>query len=109
DLERPMESISRLSHTAAVCRQMHGPVEEGYIPDAVRDAREFQADGGIYVAHLGCRQGCAAIRPVRDALMDQASIPTITLAGDMVDPNFCSDEELMDALEGFFELLHDRK
>ncbi|MEE8473671.1 MAG: 2-hydroxyacyl-CoA dehydratase family protein [Dehalococcoidia bacterium] len=109
DLERPLESISRLSHTAAICRQMHGPVEEGYIPDSVRDAREFQADGGIYVAHLGCRQGCAAIRPVRDALMEQASIPTITLAGDMVDPNFCSDEELMDALEGFFETLHDRK
>ncbi|MFQ5827403.1 MAG: 2-hydroxyacyl-CoA dehydratase, partial [Dehalococcoidia bacterium] len=68
DLNRPLESISRLSHTATVCRQMQGPVEEGYIPDAVRDALEFQADGAIYVAHIGCRQGCAAIRPVRDAL-----------------------------------------
>jgi len=70
---------------------------------------EHKAEGAIYWAHIGCRQTCATIKMVKDALAEKAGIPTLVVDIDTGDPSFVSDEELKDKLEGFFELLAERK
>lgn len=59
--------------------------------------------------HPTCRQTCATIRTVKDALSERVGIPTLVLDMDTGDPSFISDEELKDKLESFFEMLAERK
>lgn len=109
DLENPLESLARKNFYRVICRQMHGPAGEGIVKDSVNDAIEYQAEGAVYWAHIGCRQACACIRMVKDALMEKAGIPTLVLDNDALDPTFAPEEELKTKLEGFFEILEDRK
>jgi benzoyl-CoA reductase/2-hydroxyglutaryl-CoA dehydratase subunit BcrC/BadD/HgdB len=88
---------------------MHGPAELGWLPDTVGDAIAYKVEGAVYWAHIGCKQGCALIRIIRDALREEAGIPTLVLDIDVVDPSFVSEEELKDKLEGFFERLEEER
>ena len=109
DLDRPFLTLARRAYNHPTCKQMQGPVEEGVVEDSVKDAVEHKAEGAIYWAHIGCRQTCATIKMVKDALAEKAGIPTLVVDIDTGDPSFVSDEELKDKLEGFFELLAERK
>ena len=84
---------------------MHGPADEGMVPDIIQDAVEFKAQGAIYWAHIGCRTSCAMIRTVKDALREKVGIPTLVLDMDILDPSFVSDAQMKEKLEGFFETL----
>ncbi|MDP2661974.1 MAG: 2-hydroxyacyl-CoA dehydratase family protein, partial [Dehalococcoidia bacterium] len=84
DFSRPVESLARKQFICPICRQMHGPMEEGVVADAVSDARTHGAEGAIYWAHTGCRQACATIRATKDALMEQLGIPTLVLDIDLL-------------------------
>jgi benzoyl-CoA reductase subunit B len=106
---KPLESLARKSFAFPVCRQMLGPFDRDVIDGFVKDAIDYKAEGAIYYAHAGCRQGCATIRPVKDALKKEAGIPTLTVDMDYMDPTYASEEEMKDKVEGFFELLEDRK
>jgi benzoyl-CoA reductase/2-hydroxyglutaryl-CoA dehydratase subunit BcrC/BadD/HgdB len=109
DPKKPLESLARKNFQRVICRQMHGPADEGIVQDSVTDAIAYKADGAVYWAHIGCRQACACIRMVKDALMAKAGIPTLVLDNDALDPTFTTEDELKDKLEGFFEMLEDRK
>ena len=109
DPSKPLESIARKCYNTPVCRQMHGPLDEDVIDDVIRDAEDYKADGAIYYAHTGCRQACATIRTLKDALKKTVDIPMLTIDMDIIDPTFVSEEEVQDKLEGFFEILEDRK
>ena len=109
DLSQPLLTLSHKSFASPICRQMHGPVEEGVVEDSVNDAINHKAEGAIYWAHIGCRQGCATIKVVKDALSERVGIPTLVMDIDILDPTFVSEEELKDKLEGFFEILEDRR
>jgi len=75
----------------------------------LREAEEYKADGAIYWAHIGCRQTCATMRIIKDALMEQLGIPTLIMDCDLADPTYVSGEQIKDKLEEFFELLDERK
>jgi benzoyl-CoA reductase/2-hydroxyglutaryl-CoA dehydratase subunit BcrC/BadD/HgdB len=109
DSSHPLESLAQRSFVSPLVRQCHGPAEEGLIEDSVNDALSHGAEGAIYWAHIGCRQSCAMIRTVKDALMDRAGIPTLVVDMDITDPSFVPEEEIMEKLEGFFEILEDRR
>lgn len=109
DPSKPIESLARKLFSYPVCRQMLGPMDEGVVRDTVNDAIDYKADGAVYFAHVGCRQSCAAIRTVKDALKNKVGIPTLTLDLDIMDPTFASMDKLKGKLEGFFEMLEDRK
>lgn len=66
-----------------------------------------KADASIYFAHIGCRQACALIRSMKDALKDKVGIPMIALDCDIIDPSLSPGEEMRNKLEGFFEMLED--
>ncbi|MFH1624025.1 MAG: 2-hydroxyacyl-CoA dehydratase family protein [Pseudomonadota bacterium] len=109
DLERPLESLARKSFYQPICRQMHGPVEEGIFKDSIDDAIEYKAEGAIYWAHIGCRQSDACIKILKDGLSEKAGIPTLVVDNDICDPTYATEEQIKDKLEGFFEVLEDRK
>lgn len=108
DPERPLESLARKSFYRDVCRQMGGPGEL-FVRDAVQLARDYQADGAIYFAHIGCRQACALIATVKEALRQELGIPMVVLDNDIADPSFMPAEELRGKLEEFFEVLEARR
>lgn len=106
--ERPLESLARKVFAMPISRQMGGPVGEAMVPDVVDMAIQQRVDGAVYWAFIGCSQGCAAIRTIKDVLMEKAGIPTLSLDVDVLDASFSSMEELRDKLEGFLEVLAER-
>ena len=109
DPAKPLESLARNSFYCPICRPMHGPAEEGILHDAVRDAIEYKAEGAVYFAHIGCRQSDACVRILKDALLEKAGVPTLILDNDLYDPTYVPEDQLKEKLEGFFELLDERK
>ncbi|MDP6101342.1 MAG: 2-hydroxyacyl-CoA dehydratase family protein, partial [Dehalococcoidia bacterium] len=74
----------------------------------VEDTRDSKADGIIFWAHTACRQACATIRIVKDALAER-EIPSLVLDVDTNDPSFVSEDELKDRLEGFMERIDENR
>lgn len=109
DFSQPLPTLAHRVLANPTGRQNAGPLALGLKQAVVEDALSQKADGAVYWASSGCRQGCAAIRTVKDALREEADIPTLTVDMDNCDPTFVSDDELKDKLEGFFDLLDSRK
>ena len=108
DHAKPLECLARKSFVFPCAQQLHGPMED-YIEDAVRNAKNYSADGAIFFAHMGCRQLCGCIRAVKDELQGKLGIPMAVIDHDIVDKSFTSPEEMREKLDGFFELLDDQK
>lgn len=108
DPDKPLESLAEKLFFRCLGRQMHGPAEM-VMQDALQTARDFEPDGAIYFAHIGCRQACALIRLLKDSLKKELDLPTLVLDCDIMDPSLTSSEELKSKFEGFFEMLDDRK
>lgn len=85
-----------------------GPLETT-LQDNINIVRDYKVDGVVYVAHIGCKQGCAMIRPLRDILRDKLGIPTLVIDADIIDPTVISIENLKNKLESFFEMLEEQK
>ena len=85
-----------------------GPLETT-LQDNIKIARDYKVDGAVYVAHVGCKQGCGMIRPLRDALREELGIPTLVIDADVIDPTIISKENLESKLESFFEMLEEQK
>ena len=105
DPSEPLESLAR----KAFALYETGPLGGYYLDRFVRQAIDYKADGALYWAHIGCRQTCACIRIIKDALMERAGIPTLILDNDLADPTYVSGEQMKSKLEEFFELLEERK
>jgi benzoyl-CoA reductase/2-hydroxyglutaryl-CoA dehydratase subunit BcrC/BadD/HgdB len=108
DPSRPLLTLARKWTATPLTRQMHAPTSTAWLPDILRDAREHQVEGALYWAHIGCGQGCAPIRMIKEALKEQVGVPTLVLDMDVLDPSFVTEEELRDRIEGFFELLEEK-
>ncbi|MEE8472401.1 MAG: 2-hydroxyacyl-CoA dehydratase family protein [Dehalococcoidia bacterium] len=108
-LADPIEALAQKCFADPTLRQLAGPLQEAMVQDTVEDALAYGADGALFWAHTGCRHGCAAIRTVRDAVREQAGIPTLALDCDFTDPSFVSTEDMKDKLEGFFDILAERQ
>jgi benzoyl-CoA reductase/2-hydroxyglutaryl-CoA dehydratase subunit BcrC/BadD/HgdB len=109
DFSQPLLTLARRVLACPTGRQNAGPLASGLQQAVLEDAVSQKADGAIYWAGSGCRQGCAAIRSVKDALRDETDLPTMVVDMDTCDPTFVSDDETKDKLEGFFDLLDSRK
>lgn len=105
DPDKPLESIAKKSYMLPEAR-MFGPMDNRAIDSIVQCAEEYQVNGAIYYADVGCRHSCAAIKLFKDTL-SEIDIPMLTLDCDVVDPTITTKEEIQEKLEGFFELLED--
>jgi len=85
-----------------------GPLEN-MVSDNVKMAQEYQADGAIWFAAIGCRHGAGSIRAQKDELEKHLNIPMIAISCDHVDKAFTTREEMLNKLDGFFEMVEDSK
>lgn len=108
DPSHPLESLAAKCAADPHILTYNGPVEDT-VEAVVQDAVDFRVDGGIYWAAVGCRQGCGMVRVLKDALRQRANIPLAAIDMDVNDPTVFSDDELKDKVEGFLELLEERK
>ena len=104
DPDRPLESLAG----KAFALLDTGPLQP-FLDKVLKEAEEYRADGAIYWAHIGCRQTCATVRIIKDALMEQVGIPTLIIDCDLADPTYVSGKEMKDKLEEFFEMLDERR
>jgi benzoyl-CoA reductase/2-hydroxyglutaryl-CoA dehydratase subunit BcrC/BadD/HgdB len=109
DFSQPLLTLARKVLATPTGRQNAGPLALGLKQAVLEDAVSQKAEGAIYWAGAGCRQGCAAIRSVKDALREETELPTMVVDMDNCDPTFVSDDELKDKLEGFFDQLDSNK
>ncbi|MBI2875818.1 MAG: 2-hydroxyacyl-CoA dehydratase [Candidatus Tectomicrobia bacterium] len=108
DPSRPFETLARKSFNSLLLRELGGPVENA-TREAVRMVREYQLEGAVFFTQIGCKQGCGVLRCLKDALQAEAGVPLLIIDGDVVDPSIMPVEELKTKLEGFFELLEERR
>jgi benzoyl-CoA reductase/2-hydroxyglutaryl-CoA dehydratase subunit BcrC/BadD/HgdB len=103
---KPLESIAqKLFMFPEMC--MFGGMDERITKATVDTAKEYQVDGAICYAHLGCRQGNATIKVMKDAL-NKINVPMLIIDCDILDATVTSEEEIKGKMEQFFELLQDR-
>lgn len=107
DPTKPLESVAQKSFLIPERRSMYGPLSEQALQDIVDGAEQYQIDGAIYWAFMGCRHTCATIKVIKETL-NEIDVPMLTVDCDIVDPTINSEEEIHDKLTQFFELLEDR-
>ena len=107
DPSRPLESVALKSFMIPERRSMYGPLGSTAIQDVVTAAQDFQVDGAVYWAFLGCRHTCATIKVIKEAL-SEIDVPMLTIDCDLVDPTINSKEDTRAKIEQFIELLEDR-
>jgi benzoyl-CoA reductase/2-hydroxyglutaryl-CoA dehydratase subunit BcrC/BadD/HgdB len=103
----PLESVVEKSFLIPENCTMYGPLQDKVLTDLADTVRDYQVDGAIYWAFIGCRHTCATIKLFRDKL-NEAGAPVLTMDCDIVDPTVNPQEEIAEKLERFFELLEDR-
>jgi benzoyl-CoA reductase/2-hydroxyglutaryl-CoA dehydratase subunit BcrC/BadD/HgdB len=107
DPQNPLESIIQKMEMHPVM-PMYGPLnEEILLKQIVENASQYQVDGAIYYAHIGCRQSASLIKIIKDTLNNQG-IPVLILDSDIIDATITPEEELHKKLRQFYELLEDR-
>ena len=102
----PLEYLTRKAFNQFITAQYCRPVDK-FLSDVVKMANEFKADACIYLAHIGCKHGCASIRMLRDAVEEECEIPFFTLDADSLDPTVVSSQELKQKLAEFMEIIED--
>ncbi|MFC1945057.1 2-hydroxyacyl-CoA dehydratase subunit D [Chloroflexota bacterium] len=109
DPAKPLESLANKSFRYSFYNSVQGPAEDSVLRYAVRDAIEYKAEGAIFWAHIGCRHSNAYMKMMRDILMEKVGIPTLVIDMDYLDPTYVGEDEIKGQIEGFFELLEDRR
>jgi benzoyl-CoA reductase/2-hydroxyglutaryl-CoA dehydratase subunit BcrC/BadD/HgdB len=72
-------------------------------------ARRFKVDGAIFNNNWGCKTGAAYGPVIKDELMRQVKVPTLTLHCDVLDHTFISRAEIEGQMDSFFEMLEASK
>lgn len=75
----------------------------------VEQARKFKADAAIFNNNWGCKQAAGLSPIVRDELLRQCNVPTLTLNVDVIDATFTSRAEVEAQMDSFFEMIESSK
>lgn len=106
DSSQPLYSLAEkcfMNPLMSICNSVSQPLFDTlkqYVSD-------YQIDGAINYAHIGCASFGGVSRLLRDTLKE-AGVPMLDLSCDIVDPTITSSEEMHEQLVCFFELLEDR-
>ncbi|MFQ5827214.1 MAG: 2-hydroxyacyl-CoA dehydratase subunit D [Dehalococcoidia bacterium] len=109
DPEKPLESLARWHRLTSFSAFYQGPLKPESLDRIAQAAIEHKAVGAIYWAHQTCRYSCQPIRPVKEALMEEAGVPMLVIDMDYTDPTFTTPDQIREKMEGFFEELEDRR
>ena len=105
DLSHPIESLAE-----KYCKRnmpYAGPAAR-VISECKRYIRDYNIDGAFFYANITCHNTSALTRWAKDTFME-ANVPVLVLDMDVVDPAYASQEELMDRVEAFLEVMDSYK
>jgi hypothetical protein len=71
--------------------------------------RRFKVDAAIFQNNWGCKTGAGYGPIIKDELMRQVKVPTLTLHSDILDHTFISRAEIESQMDSFFEMLETSK
>jgi len=108
DPRKPLEALAKKTFIRPTVRQMHGPVGL-LVEDMVEAAKTYSADGVISFNHVGCRQSSSCNRLLKDVIGEETGLPFFSVEHDIADPAFVSEEEMRDKIEGFLEMIDERR
>jgi len=72
-------------------------------------ARRFKVDGAIFNNNFGCKTGAGYGPIIKDELLRQVNVPTLTLDCDVIDHTFISKAEVESQMDSFFEMVETSK
>jgi benzoyl-CoA reductase subunit B len=72
-------------------------------------SRRFKVDAAIFNNNFGCKTGAGYGPIIKDELMRQVKVPTLTLDCDVLDHTFVSKAEVESQMDSFFEMLETSK
>jgi benzoyl-CoA reductase/2-hydroxyglutaryl-CoA dehydratase subunit BcrC/BadD/HgdB len=78
---------------------------QDWASNVVDQGRRLKADGAIYNNNWGCKQASALPSIVRDELMRELKVPSVTLNCDVIDHTFVTRAEVESQLDSFFEMI----
>jgi hypothetical protein len=67
--------------------------------------RQASVDAAIFNNNWGCKTGAAYGPIIKDELMRQVRVPTLTLHCDVIDPTFISRADVESQMDSFFEMV----
>lgn len=100
----PLEYLARKAYNQFITAQYCRPMDK-FLSDVLKMVKEYKADACIYLAHIGCKHGCASIRMIKDVVEAECEIPFFTLDADALDPTVVSSLEIRQKLSEFMEIL----
>jgi benzoyl-CoA reductase/2-hydroxyglutaryl-CoA dehydratase subunit BcrC/BadD/HgdB len=71
--------------------------------------RRFKVDAAIFNNNFGCKTGAGYGPIIKDELMRQVKVPTLTLHCDVLDHTFISRAEIESQMDSFFEMIEGSK
>jgi benzoyl-CoA reductase/2-hydroxyglutaryl-CoA dehydratase subunit BcrC/BadD/HgdB len=71
--------------------------------------RRFKVDAAIFNNNWGCKTGAGYGPIIKDELMRQVKVPTLTLHCDVLDHTFISRADIESQMDSFFEMLEGSK
>ncbi len=106
DPQKPLESLVK-KHYMLPEMISYGTLKQRTLDDIVRCAHDFNIDGAVFYAHVGCRQAAGILKHFKDALTD-AGFPFLVIDLDIMDASVAPEAEITEKLVQFFELLEER-
>ena len=101
--EIPRDSFAEGVAAKILANPLWGPAERR-VKQALRLAREYNAQGVVHFSHWGCRQSNGSATLLRTAL-GKEGIPFLSLDGDCVDPRNFMEGQTVTRVESFLEML----
>ena len=80
-------------------------MSENRTQSILRQAEEYKIDGCIHFLPWGCRVSSNAAGVIKDSLMKEMGIPTLTLDSCYMDPNLFVESQVKAKMEGFIEMM----
>jgi benzoyl-CoA reductase/2-hydroxyglutaryl-CoA dehydratase subunit BcrC/BadD/HgdB len=77
--------------------------------NAAAQVRQFKADAAIFNNNWGCKQAAGLGTIVRDEVLRQCNVPTLTIACDVLDNTFTTRAEIESQMDSFFEMVEGSK
>ncbi|TAK33465.1 MAG: 2-hydroxyacyl-CoA dehydratase [Chloroflexota bacterium] len=108
DPAKLLESLAVNRAIRPVYRHLAGPIEP-LVEDMVRGAQEYNVEGVMTFCHVGCRATSPCNRLLKDTIRDELELPFFAIEHDMADPAFASLDEMRDKIEGFLEMIDERR
>jgi benzoyl-CoA reductase/2-hydroxyglutaryl-CoA dehydratase subunit BcrC/BadD/HgdB len=106
DPEKPLESLA-LKAFMFPESATYGPLNDRILTGTAQCAQDFNVDGAVFYAHVGCRQGAGLIKTYKD-ILNKIDVPLLTLDTDILDETVTSKDEVRNKMQEFFEILEDR-